>query len=138
MTTKEIIELALHYRANFSLNELLDNYNLEIKHTDFFNHFQAFTIDNFILINTNTPYYNFILSHEIAHYLLHHKETRIFNNAINFTDRLETQANLFATVYCLYSYNFYNTNPIQKIINDIWARFSNELSQIVIDEDFID
>lgn len=120
---KEIIKL----KEKYTITQLLKKYNCHIEYTDNVD-IKGCTInignENLILLNSNLNKYDkhFILLHELAHIILHNDNERIFYYNKTFSS-LETEANLFATIFGDYTYNEFHKSDIQKTINNIYINY---------------
>lgn len=140
MQMSELIEytLKLKNEYNSNINALINDgeHNIKIEYIEDIKENKSVYAYNFKIYDTfyiflnpsvvNETNKDFVIAHELAHILLHDDTCRMFNsNCINPTDKLETQANLFATIFLGYEYSDYKTayNTIQKVINYIHTNF---------------
>ncbi|WP_064580854.1 ImmA/IrrE family metallo-endopeptidase [Streptobacillus moniliformis] len=138
MTLKnnEIIKEAISLKDTYKdIYKLVNEKNIIIIYNNHNNDkFKACTYENIIFLNSNIENYQkeFVLAHELAHFLFHDNNIRHFSKFETLkSSKEELQANLFATVFLGYRYQ-YNLNncPIQKIVNYIHCNFLNNYIDI--------
>ena len=139
MQMSELIEYTLRLKNeyNSNINALINNgeHNIKIEYIEDIKENKSVYAYNFKMYDTFYIFLNpsvvnennkdFVIAHELAHILLHDENMRTFSNLIGLkTDKLETQANLFATYFLGYEYrDCDNNDDVQKAINYIHCNF---------------
>lgn len=139
MQMSELIEYTLRLKNeyNSNINALINNgeHNIKIEYIEDMKENKSVYAYNFKMYDTFYIFLNpsvvnennkdFVIAHELAHILLHDENMRTFSNLIGLkTDKLETQANLFATYFLGYEYrDCDNNDDVQKAINYIHCNF---------------
>lgn len=138
MQMSELIEYTLRLKNeyNSNINALINNgeHNIKIEYIEDIRENKSVYAYNFKIYDTfyiflnpsvvNETNKDFVVAHELAHVLLHDENMRTFSNLGLKTDKLETQANLFATYFLGYEYrDCDNNDDVQKAINYIHCNF---------------
>lgn len=134
----ELIEYTLRLKNeyNSNINALINNgeHNIKIEYIEDIKENKSVYAYNFKMYDTfyiflnpsvvNESNKDFVIAHELAHILLHDENMRTFSNLGLKNDKLETQANLFATYFLGYEYRDCDSNDdVQKAINYIHCNF---------------
>lgn len=134
----ELIEYTLRLKNeyNSNINALINNgeHNIKIEYIEDMKENKSVYAYNFKMYDTFYIFLNpsvvnennkdFVIAHELAHILLHDENMRTFSNLGLKTDKLETQANLFATYFLGHEYrDCDNNDDVQKAINYIHCNF---------------